>query len=533
MLLRRDLMVAIEDIDNFEDQATWDLISSGRTKGVFQLESRLGSSWAKRSKPRSIEELADLVSIIRPGTLEAVMDGKSMTKHYTDRKAKIDQTTYLHPALEPILNKTYGIIVYQEQAMRIATDIAGFSPEEADSLRKAMGKKDAALMKEVREKFINGSKNKGIVGDSDAAQIFDWIQASARYSFNKSHAVAYAINSFRSAYCKAHDTLKFYETYLNHAEHKPDKQREIKELIMDARLSGIEVYPPRLEFFHRRFTMNRSKNIIYFGYSNVKNVGEGEQEKLASIVQQAEKELNKTISEFNWLECLFFIGNEIKKNAFISIISVGGLTGKNNKLTRNKMLFEFDIWNKLTAKEQTWIIDRWKESRLDSLEGLIKDMINGDAKINARRLTGVLDLYQALQDPAYSLEDNYEWIADIEQKLMGCSLSCAKVDSFHEDIDTTCKEIANKETNQRPACIAVKLNQVKEYVVKKGQSEGKIMGFISAEDHTGECDSFVVFSDDFSKYRKLLFEGNTVLLYGEIKQKESDLSFIVKNVTQI
>ena len=82
---------------------------------------------------------------------------------------------------------------------------------------------------------------------------------------------------------------------------------------MDARLSGIEVYPPRLEFFHRRFTMNRSKNIIYFGYSNVKNVGEGEQEKLAGIVQEAEKQLNKNISEFNWLECLFFIGNEIKR----------------------------------------------------------------------------------------------------------------------------------------------------------------------------------------------------------------------------
>lgn len=521
------------NIDDFENQATWDLISSGRTKGVFQLESRLGSSWAKRAKPQSIEELADLISIIRPGTLEAVLDGKSMTKHYTDRKAKYDETTYLHPSLEPILNKTYGIIVYQEQAMRIATDIAGFTPEEADSLRKAMGKKDAALMKEVREKFINGSKNKGIVGDSDAAQIFDWIQASARYSFNKSHAIAYAINSFRSAYCKAHDTLKFYETYLNHAEHKPDKQKEIKELIMDARLNGIEVYPPRLEFFHRKFTMNRNKNIIYFGYSNVKNVGEGEQEKLADIVSKAEKELNKPISDFNWLECLFLIGDKIKKNAFISIISVGGLTGKNNKLTRNKMLFQFDIWNKLTVKEQTWIFDKWKETKDSSLENLVKAMINQDGKINARRLTSILDLYQTMQDPPCSLEDNYQWIADIEQKLMGCSLSCAKVDSFHEDIDATCKEIANKETRERAACIAVKLNQVKEYTVKKGQSEGKIMGFISAEDHTGECDSFVVFSDDFSKYRKLLFEGNTVLLYGEIKQKENDLSFIVKNVTQI
>ena len=153
-------MVKIEDIKNFDDEATWDLICSGRTKGVFQLESRLGSSWAKRAQPRSIDELADLVSIIRPGTLEAELDGKSMTKHYTDRKAKIDETKYLHPALETVLGKTYGIIVYQEQAMRIATEIAGFTPEEADSLRKAMGKKDAALMKEVEEKFIMEQKLK-------------------------------------------------------------------------------------------------------------------------------------------------------------------------------------------------------------------------------------------------------------------------------------------------------------------------------------------------------------------------------------
>ena len=172
-------------------------------------------------------------------TLEAMLDGKSMTKHYVDRKAQRDETVYLHESLEPILKQTYGIIVYQEQAMKIATDIAGFSPEEADSLRKAMGKKDAALMKEVREKFTNGAKGKEVVDEKTAEQIFDWIQASARYSFNKSHAVAYAINSFRSAYCKAHDPIKFYETYLNHACHKPDKQKEIKELITDARMSSL------------------------------------------------------------------------------------------------------------------------------------------------------------------------------------------------------------------------------------------------------------------------------------------------------
>lgn len=529
-------MVAIEDVQNFDDVMTWDLICSGRTKGVFQLESKLGSSWAKRARPRNIEELADLVSIIRPGTLEAELAGKSMTKHYTDRKSKVDETIYLHSALEPILNSTYGIIVYQEQAMKIATDIAGFTPEEADSLRKAMGKKDAALMREVREKFITGAKNKGLVDDKSAEQIFDWIQASARYSFNKSHAVAYAINSFHSAYCKAHDPLKFYEVYLNHAENKPDKQREIKELIMDAKLEGIEVLPPRLEHFHRRFTMDRDKNVIYFGYSNVKSVGEGEQEKLAKVIDEAVVQANKEIKDFTWLDSLILIGDNVKKNAFISIISVGGLNGIHNKKPRNEMIFEFDAWNKLTDNEKAWCSNYWSNNKdtVTSFIGLMSDMINKNTKINARRIKTVVDIYQSLQNPPYSLADDLGWIADIEEKLMGCSLTCAKTDSLNvDDVNVYCKDIASGDVRKmEDARMAVKINQIREYKIKKGKSEGKVMGFLYVEDYSGELDSVTLFPEEFSEYKKLLFPGNTVLLYGEVQEKK-DKSFVVKKVFQI
>jgi len=177
-------MVAFNQIDQFDDKKTWDLICDGNTKGVFQLESKLGSGWAKRAKPRNINELSDLIAIIRPGTLDSIVNGKSMTRHYVDRKSGKDEIEYLHDALEPILKNTQGVLVYQEQAMRIAIDIAGFSETEADSLRKAVGKKDAALMKQVKEKFIIGAVSKGVVGEEDAYKIFDLIQASARYSFN-------------------------------------------------------------------------------------------------------------------------------------------------------------------------------------------------------------------------------------------------------------------------------------------------------------------------------------------------------------
>lgn len=125
----------------FDNEDTWDLICSGKTKGVFQLESNLGKSWAKRVKPRNIEELAALISVIRPGTLKAVQDGKTMTQHFVDRKNGMEEVTYLHPSLEPILKGTQGVLVYQEQSMQIAQQLAGFDLQEADNLRKAIGKR--------------------------------------------------------------------------------------------------------------------------------------------------------------------------------------------------------------------------------------------------------------------------------------------------------------------------------------------------------------------------------------------------------
>ena len=178
---------------DFNDEKTWDLICSGKTKGVFQLESNLGKSWAKRVKPRNIEELAALISIIRPGTLKAIQDGKSMTQRFVDRKNLTEKIEYLHESLEPILKNTQGVLVYQEQSMQIAQQLAGFNLQEADNLRKAIGKKKADLMAEIKKDFLAGTKRQGIVDQETAEEIFSWIEKSSRYAFNKSHAVSYAI----------------------------------------------------------------------------------------------------------------------------------------------------------------------------------------------------------------------------------------------------------------------------------------------------------------------------------------------------
>lgn len=172
-------------LNNYNDPKVWEIFQEGKTKGIFQLESNLGRNWSKKLKPRNIEELSGLVSLLRPGCLNAITDGKSMTQHYVDRKHKLEEITYIHPSLEEFLNVTYGVICYQEQVMRIAQKLAGFTLEETDDLRKAIGKKKADLMNKVEIKFIEGCKNVGIVPDDVAREIFNWIKKSAKYLFNK------------------------------------------------------------------------------------------------------------------------------------------------------------------------------------------------------------------------------------------------------------------------------------------------------------------------------------------------------------
>ena len=188
--------------NEYSDKETWQLFAEGKTKGVFQLESNLGKSWSKKLAPNNIEELSALIAIIRPGCLKAFVDGKSMTQHFIDRKHGREEVTYLHESLEEILAQTYGVLVYQEQSMRIAQKIAGFNLEEADELRKAIGKKKADLMAKVKKKFIAGAKKVKIVDKQTAEEIFSWIEKSARYAFNKSHSISYAVCSYWSAYQK-------------------------------------------------------------------------------------------------------------------------------------------------------------------------------------------------------------------------------------------------------------------------------------------------------------------------------------------
>jgi DNA polymerase-3 subunit alpha len=176
--------LSVEKI-RFDCPLTWKLLADGKTKGIFQLESHLGKHFCKQLKPENIEQLSALLALIRPGSLEALIDGKSMTHHYIHRKNCQEPTTYFHDAIKPALEATYGVLTYQEQSMQIARDIAGFDLQSADILRRAIGKKKPEIMAELKEQFIDGCVKIGKVTKEEATTIFEWIEKSQRYSFNK------------------------------------------------------------------------------------------------------------------------------------------------------------------------------------------------------------------------------------------------------------------------------------------------------------------------------------------------------------
>lgn len=515
--------------------ATWDLISSGNTKGVFQLESRLGQMLAKRLKPRNIEHLAALVAIMRPGCLEAMRDGKSVTQHYIDRKNGDEEVTYFHPSLEASLGSTYGEMIYQEQAMRIARDLAGFSLQEADVLRKAIGKKKADIMSKVEKTFIDGCKAMGIVPEDIAHEIFEWIRKSQRYSFNKSHSVSYAINAYLSAYGKAHFKRAFFTSYLYYAAEKIKPQEEIRELVNNSKSMDIEVYPPDLRKMNTHFALI-DKN-IYFGLIDISGIGASVVTRIKKEIIIAEGKLGRSVPQWSWSDFLVFLAPNINKQAVEALIKAGALQWMN--VPRQKMWFDFEQYSVLSVKEQEWVENQYLAGRLTNvtLIYLLKMALSSPvgrqgAVANKNRYKKLESVANLVESPPMSLADTPEWIASVEESLMGIPITCTIVDSCETSAaNTTCSDFASGTTRKDGILVAAKIDAIKEIVTKKGKSPGKKMAFLSVSDSSGSIESCVLFPEQWNEHRSKMYEGNTVMLGGE-RGKEKD-SFIVNRVWQI
>ena len=498
------------------DKRTWDLICSGHTKGVFQLETHLGKHWCKEAKPRNIEELADVISIIRPGTLKAIEDGKSMTQRYVDRKHGTEETRSLYKPIDNVITKTYNIIIYQEQAMQIAQVMAGFTESQADTLRKAIGKKKADLMRQVKGEFIEGCLKENHTQE-DADRIFDIIEKSNRYSFNKSHAVSYAVMAYWSAYLKANKKLEFYLHWLSNAKEKIDPNQEIYELVESAKIDHIDIKTPLHEHPESNFSIQGKD--IFFGITNVKNVGVNEFVKIKNFLDELKPK--------TWVEYVANILPNVNKRAVNNLIAVGFFAGLEK--SRSEMTHEFSCVKDLSKKELEILQEKLDRSlslqdNLIKLNNLKRD---GGAVATSKRLEAFADIINRLKNPGRSLKDNPMSISISEENLLGAPISYSKVDGCADAsfANTTCKEILDGKKSK--SILAVEITEVKEYTTKNKDN----MAFLSVRDDSLEIENVVVFPDTYREYEDIIYETATVLMFGQ-KAKDRN-SFIVNEINQI
>jgi len=247
---------------SLEDPATFRLLGAGDTTGVFQLESEGMKNLLVRLKPASFADVTALVALYRPGPLDS-----GMVDDFVERKHGRKAVRYLLPELEPILKETYGVILYQEQVMQIAVALASYTMAKADGLRKAMGKKIAAIMAEHRELFMQGARKNGLPEDK-ARSIFDLMEKFGGYGFNKSHSAAYALIAYQTAYLKAHFPVEFFAAQLSCAD---GDSEAIAKFVSSAKSSGIRILPPDVNRSEKAFSVDQGA--IRFGLLGIKGVG--------------------------------------------------------------------------------------------------------------------------------------------------------------------------------------------------------------------------------------------------------------------
>jgi len=298
------------DIDAIplDDPKTYELLKNADTKGVFQLESGGMQTLLRRLGPTCFEDIIAIVALFRPGPLNS-----GMADDFIKRKRNPKLVQYPHQSLEPVLKDTLGVVVYQEQVMRISQIIAGFTMPQADELRKAMGKKKIDIINALEEKFLKGAQKNGI-NKNLAENLYDMIKKFGEYGFNKSHSAAYALVAYQTAYLKAHYPLQYMTSLLSA---QPDRQDDVIQYINDCRAAGIDVLPPSVNRSDYDFTIEGKS--IRFGLSAIKGVGA----KAIESIVAARKEAGTFRSLKDFLENIDSL--TVNKGVLESLIKAGAM----------------------------------------------------------------------------------------------------------------------------------------------------------------------------------------------------------------
>lgn len=484
----------IENID-MEDKNVYDFVAKGETIGVFQLESSGMIDLCKRLAPDNIEDITAVNALYRPGPLNS-----GMVDDFIDIKHGRKTMTFPFPELEPVLKDTYGVIVYQEQVMKIAQVLAGYSLGQADILRKAMGKKKIKLIEEHREIFLKGAGERGydlkIAGD-----LYQLMANFAEYGFNKSHAVAYAVIAYQTAFLKRYYPPQFFAATLSLELGNTDK---VTQYINDARRFKIEVLPPDVN--ESLWLFNVVEGNIRFGMGAVKNVGEGA---VQSLIK--ERELNGPFTGFiDFCERVDL--KTINKRMMESLIKVGAFDTCES-MNRRTLLENLELIVKYAAGKQ--------EEKLIG-QGSLFD--SGDS--SSESSTAKLDIVNVADF------DDREKLS-YEQQLMGIFVSGHPLDNF-ADVLSQMSSMSIQQVHEvsgadkREMVLAGMITGRKNIMTKKGDK----MCFATLEDLTGKIEC-IVFPRTFEEYEEILGTDEPVIMMGQVNLSEDPRKFFPSKIQKL
>ncbi|MCH9032076.1 MAG: DNA polymerase III subunit alpha [candidate division Zixibacteria bacterium] len=474
------------DIDSIplDDPAVYRMFSRGETVGVFQFESPGMRDYLRKLNPESLEDLIAMNALYRPGPLDS-----GMINVYIDCKRKAKDVSYAHPLLEEILKSTYGVIVFQEQVLRIANSLAGYSMGSADILRKAMGKKDSKLMAEQEKGFIEGClKNK--IDKKTATTVFDQIETFARYGFNRAHSACYGYLAYQTAYLKVHHPLEFFAATMTSEIDSTDR---IYILMEELRRSKIEILPPDVNKSNLEFAVSDGK--IRFGMLAIKNVGEG---CVKAIVSARE-----TDGEFASMGDFVSRVNikSVNRRALESLILSGALdslpgTRAQKQETVQKAL---EFGSRIQQKSQS------------------HDLFAGENGPSDRA-----DLTLANAEPFTATKT-----LSLEKDALGFYLSGHPLDQYRREIKSFGATPASSLSELRDGSetrIAGSITAVKLLNDKRGNR----MAFVTAEDFSGSVE-LICFSDCYERASGLITEGSLIMAIGRLSTREGESPKVLVN----
>ncbi len=510
-----------------DDPKTYQLFQEGQTYGIFQFESSGMRDILRRAKPQRLDDLIALNALYRPGPLRS-----GMVDDFIARKQGKTEVTYELPELEAILSDTYGVIAYQEQVMRISNVVAGFTLGEADILRKAMGKKNAAVMQTMRDTFVRGARNQGH-SEKKAGHLFDLMEHFAGYGFNKSHSTAYALLAYQTAYLKANYPAHFAAALLTIEAQNADK---LALYLGECRERGIPLEPPDVNASELRFIVESGRGAVRFGLTAIKNVGEGAIQSLLQV-----RRLQGRLTSLEAL-CEDLDLRLVNKRVFESLIKAGafdslkgsyGVEGLAPKAFRPRLLAAVDAACEYGARHQ--------RDREEGQAGLFGTSLAGDDPAGAA----------AGRPGRATLPDAKPWTdADIlaaEKETLGLYWSGHPVDRYAADLTalgarctteladapaTGSRSDAWSPGGPRPIEPDTTIGGIVAACRLLKTRKGDRMAVCTLEDAHGSVE-VVVFPDAYQRAAALLEIGTLVLVTGRLERDDESARILASDVTPL